>query len=106
MKALEKKRDELRAEIKALRADLKTVEAAIRIMGGDTSPQRIFKRGQLKRLVCDAMREGAESNRDIALVVIREMDWEATDERVRDITVRVKDVTKTLRGQMLALKKA
>ncbi|WP_417488864.1 hypothetical protein [Maricaulis sp.] len=66
-------------------------------MGGDTAPVRIFERGQLKRLVCDAMRAGVEGNRAIALSVIETMGWEATDERVRDVAARVKDVTKRFR---------
>ena len=97
MEALYKKRDELRAQIKAARSDLKAIEAAIRVMEGPQSRQTLFKRGHLKRLVCDAMREGAQGNRDIAIVVIDRMGWEATDERVRDIASRVKDVTKTFR---------
>lgn len=97
MEALYTKRDELRAQIKVIEADIRTIERAIEMCGGSLGPVRIFKRGQLKRLVCDAMREGAEGNRDIALVVIDRMGWETTSERVRDITSRVKDVTKTFR---------
>lgn len=94
MKALLTKRDELRATIKSAQSDLRTLEAAIRIMGGDIARIQLFARGQLKALVCDAMRAGAEGNRAIALSVIETMRWEASDERVRDVTARVKDVTK------------
>ena len=99
MDALNRKRDELRDTIKTARADLKVIEAAIRVMEGPQTRQTLFKRGHLKRLVCDAMRAGAEGNRDIAIVVIDRMGWEATDERVRDIAVRVKDVTKTFKQE-------
>ncbi|WP_417495537.1 hypothetical protein [Maricaulis sp.] len=97
MKALHQKRDELRAIIKSAQADLRTIEAAIRVMGGNAAPTQLFARGQLKALVCDAMRAGAEGNHAIALAVIARMEWEATDERVRDVTGRVKDVTKRFR---------
>ncbi|WP_417494391.1 hypothetical protein [Maricaulis sp.] len=97
MKALLTKRDELRATIKSAQSDLRAIEAAIRIMGGEAPRTQLFARGQLKALVCDAMRAGAEGNRAIALSVIETMRWEATDERVRDVALRVKDVTKRFR---------
>lgn len=97
MDALHRKRDELRATIKAAQADLRAIEAAIRIMGGPPTRTQLFKRGHLKRFVCEAMREGIEGNREIARDVIRRIDWGCTDERLRDVTARVKDVTKTFR---------
>lgn len=97
MKALLKKRDELRETIKTARADLRTIEAAIKVMDPEAGPVRIFGRGQLKRLVCEAMREGVTGNREIAREVITRMGWECTDERLSDVTRRVKDVTKTFR---------
>lgn len=97
MEALYTKREELRAQIKAIEADIRTIERAIEMCGGSLGPVRIFKRGQLKRLVCEAMREGVTGNREIARKVIARMGWKCTDERLRDITARVKDVTKTFR---------
>ena len=61
------------------------------------APVRIFKRGQLKRLVCEALRKGVTGNRDIAREVIARKEWECTDERLRDVIARGKDVTKTFR---------
>tara|TARA_R110000744_G_scaffold125730_15_gene231914 strand:+ start:65548 stop:65844 length:297 start_codon:yes stop_codon:yes gene_type:complete len=95
--ALLKKRDELRDAIKSAQSDLKTIEAALRIMGEETGRVRLFERGRLKAMVCDAMRAGHTGNRDIAQEVIARMGWEATDERVRDVAARVKDVTKRFR---------
>lgn len=97
MDCLYQKREELKAAIKATEADLATIERAIVMCGGSLGPVRIFKRGHLKRLVCNAMREGVEGNRDIAREVIRHMGWECTDERLSDTMRRVKDVTKTFR---------
>ena len=97
MKALLKKRDELRNTITQARADLRTIEAAIRLIDPDTGPVRLFERGKLKQMVCEAMREGHEGNHAIALEVITRMGWGATDERVKDVSRRVKDVTKTFK---------
>lgn len=97
MKSLLKKRDELRATIKSAQADLRIIEAAIKVIDPEAGPVRLFGRGQLKRLVCEAIRAGHEGNREIAREVIARMGWECTDERLRNITSRVKDVTKTFR---------
>jgi len=44
--------------------------------GGSLDPVRIFKPGQLKRMVCEVMREGVTGSREIAREVIRRMEWE------------------------------
>lgn len=71
------------AQIKAMEADIRTMERAIKTRGRSLNPVRIFKRGQLKGLVCEAGREGDTSNRDIAREVSTHMNWECTSAPVR-----------------------
>lgn len=99
MDCLYQKREELRATIAKARDDLKAIEAAIRVFEGTPKkrPDKLFARGHLMALVCNAMRAGHESNRDIARYVVEQMEWEPTQERLSDITRRVKDVTKRLK---------
>ena len=96
MEELYAKRDELRDQIKRLRADLTVIERAIRVFDAPRPRKILFKRGHLQRIVFDAMREGIEGNKDIARYVLACMDWECTDEALADMTMRVKDVTKRL----------
>lgn len=96
MKELYAKRDQLRDQISALRADLKTIEAAIRVIDGAPVQNRLFKRGHLQRLVSDAMRADVQGNAEIARYVMDRMGWECTDDALRDMTRQVKDVTKRL----------
>ena len=96
MKELYAKRDQLRGQITALRADLKTIEAAIRVMDGAPERKMLFKRGHLQRLVFDAMRVDVQGNAEIARYVMDHMGWERTDDALRDMARRVKDVTKRL----------
>lgn len=91
MEKLFEKREELHAQIKAIEADIRILERAIGMCGGSLGPARVFKRGKLKQMVCGAMREGHEGNHAIALEVITRMGWEATDERVKDVSVRARE---------------
>ncbi|MCW5723537.1 MAG: hypothetical protein KIS81_01105 [Maricaulaceae bacterium] len=91
------KRTELRAVISKARADLKAIEAAIRVFDAPAPRRVLFQRGHLQRLVFDAMRQGAQDNAEITDYVMTAMGWDASDKALfADIRVRVKDVTKRI----------
>lgn len=93
---------EARKRIADLQADIKTLDAALKIFGHATEVKPIkprtvlFARNELKRLIIAIMRENPDlkSNREIAEEIIRRKDWEMTPDFIRNIQNRVKDCRK------------
>ena len=87
-------------------ANVQRMDDALRLFGADPGPAAepkprlwMFRRGELKRMVCAAIREaGPEiATRDIARAIIVRMDWDAADEKLLGmVTGKVKDVRKRL----------
>lgn len=87
-------------------ANVQRMDDALRLFGADPGPAAekrprlwMFRRGELKRMVCAAIREAGPEigTRDIARAIIAQMDWDAADERLaRLVTAKVKDVRKAL----------
>lgn len=97
----------LRRQIADLQDKLKVIDTALSLIGYEGAPgsikpvrkqaNRLFKNGQLSRLVYDAMRQGARDNAEITDYVMAHMGWDIADRaRYSDIRRRVKDVTKKL----------
>ncbi len=66
MEALYSKWGAFKAQIKALQADPSTIKPANEVCGGSQDAVRISRLGQLKTLVCEAMREGVSEIREMA----------------------------------------
>ena len=110
VRQLKKKSGELRADLiqlnmqrRAVQRHISRIDDAIRILDGrQVAPiphgrkrRWLFRRGELQRLVFRVLREAGNdiSNRDIALAIISQMDWDTRDEElVSLIRGKVKDV--------------
>ena len=91
------KREELRATIRAAQRDLRFVEGALGVLGVERTGPQEFGRGELMALVCDAWRAGFDGNVAVAREICRIKGWEADDERMRSLRLKVKDVAKRIR---------
>lgn len=106
---LVKKRAELFGELTRLEADLRHLDATLRMFGYE-KPEHIdpkfkrrrpslFRPGELMRLVCDAERSGLEDNPSIADWIIREKGFDP--ENYRRVRESVKDCRKRIRSKPL-----
>jgi hypothetical protein len=111
--ALRRKRAELSGELvelekqrKAIVSRINHADETLRLFGFQGDPNdiparmkcpRLFRRGQLQRMVFAAIREHGETVKagEIARTIIAQMGWNAEDEQLRGLIVdKVKDVWK------------
>lgn len=100
---------ETEARVIAIRANIEHVDCCLALFGYKPDPQdipprrrqrgRIFRRGELSRMVYDILRAatGPISNREIAARIVAIMNWDQENEDlISDVAVRVKDARKRM----------
>ena len=98
MEALLAKRAELVSAIRQAQADVDLIDRALELVGCNSpAHSRLFKRGHLQRLVCDARRAGHDTPKTIATEIFRVLGWEYERETFRRVQLGAKDVLKRLR---------
>ena len=102
LRRIEKQRRELKAK-------LASVDETLKLIGFQDDPAqiaprasytRLFKRGELFRLVADALRTatGPISNREIAAIVVQKRGWDARDP---ELASRIAESIKPVRRGLL-----
>jgi len=100
--------DDLDRKRRLLLGNLRHVDATLKIMGFEGNPESIktprkrramFRRGELRRFVLDALRErGADiSHKEIAQCILERMEWEDDGELLTLVANKVRFARKDIR---------